>query len=182
MKKVLLLTSLLGVVLLAGCGTKTPTGTVDTVATGSVVTTFTTTGFSVEYPATWTAQENVYGAQVMFFSPQLSGDKFRENVGIVSETLPSDLAVADYYTSIKNQLTSIVQGYQELSNEDITLAGVAAKKIVYVGTQSNYELKWMQVLLIKDKTAYVISYTASAGTFDEFSKEADAIVKSFVLK
>ena len=92
------------------------------------------------------------------------------------------MAVADYYTSIKAQLTSIVQWYQELSNEDITLAGVAAKKIIYVGTQSNYELKWMQTMLIKNKTAYIISYTASAGTFDEFKKEADAIVNSFTLK
>jgi hypothetical protein len=40
----------------------------------------------------------------------------------------------------------------------------------------------MQTMLIKNKTAYIISYTASAGTFDEFKKEADAIVKSFVLK
>jgi hypothetical protein len=106
MKKLLFLTSLFGVVLLAGCGSKTPTGMADT---RNAVSAFTTTGFSLEYPATWTAQENIYGAQAMFFSPQLSGDKFRENVGIVRETLPSDMAVSDYYTSIKNQLTSIVQ-------------------------------------------------------------------------
>lgn len=182
MKKVLLITSLLGVVLLAGCGSKTPTTTVDTVATGSTVTTFTTTGFGLEYPSTRNAQENVYGAQAMFFSPQWSGDTFRENVGIVTETLPSEMTVADYYTSIKAQLANIVQWYQELSNEDITLAGVAAKKIVYIGSQGGYQLKWMQILLIKNKTAYIINYTASATTFDEFKKEADAIVSSFILK
>jgi hypothetical protein len=180
MKKLLLLTSLLGVIILAGCGAKTAT-TTDPVITKTTQT-FNVSGFSIQYPATRTAQENVYGAQVMFFSPQWSGDQFRENVGIVTEILPTTMSIADYYTSIKAQLTNMIKDYQEISNEDITLGGITAKKIVYAGTQGNYKLKRMQVLLIKDKTAYVINYTASAGTFDEFSKEADAIVNSFVLK
>ena len=181
MKKLLFLGSLLGVVLLAGCGANTGT-TVATTTTATAVKTFDGTGFSIQYPATWNAQENVYGASVMFFTPQLSGDKFRENVGIVTEVLPTDMSVADYYISIKAQLTNMIKDYQELSNEDITIGDVAAKKIVYVGTQDSYKLKWMQVLAIKNKVAYVINYTASADTFDQFSKEADAIVKSFVLK
>jgi len=118
----------------------------------------------------------------MFFSPQGSGDQLREIVGIVSEKLPSDMTVANYYTTIKTQILGLITGYQELSNEDITINGVAAKKIIYMGMQSNYELKWMQTFLIKNKVAYIISYTASAGTFDEFSKEATAIANSFTLK
>ena len=179
MKKLLLLTSLLGVVLLAGCGTKTGTTVTTTTTT---MQTFDGSGFSIQYPANWNEQENVYGASVMFFSPQLSGDQFRENVGIVTEVLPTDMAVADYYTSIKTTITNYIKDYQELSNEDITIGDVAAKKIVYVGMQSNYKLKWMQVLVIKNKVAYVINYTASADTFADFSKEADAMIKSFVLK
>ncbi|MCX6822626.1 MAG: DcrB-related protein [candidate division SR1 bacterium] len=183
MKKLLTLTSLLAIVFLAGCGTKTATTTPSTTTTtASTTQTFDGTGFSIQYPTARTVKENVYGASVMFFSPQLSGDQFRENVGIVTEILPTDMAIADYYTSIKAQLTNMIKDYQELSNEDITIGDVTAKKIVYVGTQSNYKLKWMQVLVIKNKVAYVINYTASAATFDQFSKEADAMVKSFVLK
>lgn len=181
MKKTLLITSLLGVFLLAGCGSKTATS-IDTTSTGATVQTFDASGFRVTYPLTWTMQQNAYWAQVIFFSPQWSGDLFRENVGIVSETLPSDMSIATYYTSVKNQISTIIQNYQEISNEDLSLNGVAAKKIVYVGTQNTYQLKWMQVLAIKNKTAYIINYTASADTFDEFSKEANAIVDSFVLK
>ena len=183
MKKLLLLTSLLGVIVLAGCGAKTQTTTtVNVVNTGAIVKTYETTGFSIQYPATRAEQENVYGANVMFFTPQASGDLFRENVGIVTEILPSAMTVADYYTSIKSQLTTIIKDYQEISNEDITLNGIAAKKIIYIGTQSNYKLKWEQVLLIKDKTAYVINYTASADTFTQFTTEVDAMVNSFTLK
>lgn len=144
--------------------------------------TFDATGFSLQYPATRTYQKDVYGAQVMFFSPQPAGDKFRENIGVVEELLPTAMWVNDYYLSIKSQLQSLIKDYMETTNEDITINGVTAKKIIYEGTQSSYKLKWMQVFVIKDKNAYVLNYTATADTFADFEKEATAIINSFILK
>jgi hypothetical protein len=118
----------------------------------------------------------------MFFSPQPTGDKFRENIGVVEELLPTTMTVDNYYLSIKSQLQSLIKDYTETTNENITINGVAAKKIIYEGTQSSYKLKWMQVFIIKDKNAYVLNYTATADTFADFEKEATTIINSFMLK
>ncbi len=117
---------------------------------------------------------------VMFFSPQGgSGDKFKENLGIVSETLPSDMTVDEYYALAKPQLQQIVKDYTELSNANITLDGLTAKKIIYQGTQSTYKLQREQVFFIKNKVAYVLTYTAVADTFNDRSKDAEKIINSF---
>jgi len=86
----------------------------------------------MQYPDTRTYQENAYGSLAMFFSPQTTGDTFREFVAIVAEALPTDISVEEYYTSFaKPQMTEVIKDYKEISNENITIDGVAAKKIVY---------------------------------------------------
>ena len=175
MKKLLFLISLVGITFLVGCGTaKTQIGPMKT---------FDATGFSIQYPATRAAQPNVFGAQLMLFSPQASGDMLREFVGIVSEKLPSDMSVDNYYTmAVKPQINLNIKDYTEISNESLTLNGVAAKKIVYKGSQVNMPLQRMQVLAIKNKVVYIITYTATQETFATLEQEATAIINSLVLK
>jgi len=92
------------------------------------------------------------------------------------------MSVSDYYATIQQQLPAIINDYQEKSNEEIRIDGIPAKKVVYIGKQGDYILKWMQAVLIQDKIAYILTYTASEGTFEEFSKEAETMIQSFQLK
>jgi hypothetical protein len=124
----------------------------------------------------------VYGATAMFFTPQGTGDQFRENVGIVTETLPNAMTVDEYYTIIKPQLQNMIKDYTELSNENISVAGLTGKKLIYEGTQVNYKLKWQQVFVTSGTTVYIINYTATADTFDQFIADVNAMVKTFALK
>lgn len=179
MKKLLLILSLSTLFVMVGCS-RSSTG--DQEQAKIDMQTFSTTWFSIQYPVGRNYQENVYGSHVMFFSPQLSWDNFRENVGIVSERLPDEMSIDDYYMTIQQQLSSFIQNYQEISNEDVSLGTLPAKKVVYVGAQGDYKLKRMQTILIKDKQVYILSYTASEGTFDDFSQEAEAMMASFQLK
>lgn len=145
--------------------------------------TFDASGFSISFPETRTMQQNVFGAQLILFSPQETWDKVREFVGIVSETLPSDMSVDNYYAMIvKPQINLNIKDYTEISNETITLNGVAAKKIVYKGTQVNMPLQRIQVLAIKNKMVYIVTYTATQETFTTLEKDAETIVNSFTVK
>ena len=168
-------------ILLVGCGNKNA-ATVVVSNAPALSQTYDNPAFSIKYPETWNYQENVYGATAMFFTPQGTGDQFKENVGIVTETLPSTMTADEYYTMIKPQLQNMIKDYTELSNENITIAGLTGKKLIYEGTQVNYKLKWLQVLVVKDTTAYIINYTATADTFDQFSADVNAMIKTLVLK
>jgi hypothetical protein len=168
-------------IFIVGCGNKNaPTVVIPN--TTAQVKTYDNPAFSIQYPTAWNYQENVYGAIAMFFTPQGTGDQFRENVGIVTETLPSTMTVDEYYAIIKPQLQNLIKDYTELSNENITIDGLTGKKLIYEGTQVNYKLKWQQVFVIKDTTAYIINYTATADTFDQYIADVNAMVKTFALK
>jgi len=91
-----------------------------------------TDGFSVQYPGNRTFQENVYGASVMFFTPTLSGDTLKENVGIMKKALDKDYTLDDYYTITKPELIKLIPGFTELSNETIKINDLDAQKLIYV--------------------------------------------------
>lgn len=136
----------------------------------------------MRYPNNRTYQENIYGSRVLFFSPQATGDKLRENIGVVMQTLPAEMSVEDYYKLVvKPQAEKIITDYKEISQEDVNINGWLGKKIIYQGTQSNYTLKWQQVLVIKEKMVYLLTYTAADDTFKQYSKVADELMNSFTI-
>jgi len=139
--------------------------------------------FTLQYPSDWEYQENTFGSHIMIFSPSASDDTFRENIGVITEELPADLEldVDSYYNEAKSQLTSVIENFKEVSNENIKVAGYDAKKVQYLGTQGEDTYKWQQVFFIKDNMTYVITYTATEDTFEDFLDVANSIVASFGL-
>jgi len=133
------------------------------------------------YTNDWKYLEGIYGSLVTFFSPQGSGDLFRENLGVSVEKLPSSLTIQQYYDTTKTQLGKLIKDFKELSTEDVVVAGLPAKKIVYEGSQQSYKLKWEQVFLIKDKNVYLFTYTATAESFPSYLAQVDEMIKSVKL-
>lgn len=98
------------------------------------------------------------------------------------QTLPAEMSVEDYYKLVvKPQAEKIITDYKEISQEDVNINGWLGKKIIYQGTQSNYTLKWQQVLVIKEKMVYLLTYTAADDTFKQYSKVADELMNSFTI-
>jgi len=90
-----------------------------------------TDGFSIQFPGTRNFQENVYGSSVMFFTPLLSGDTLKENVGIMKKALDKDYTLDDYYATTKPELVKLIPGFTEVSNEKIQINGMDAQKLIY---------------------------------------------------
>ena len=170
--------------LLVGCSTtKTTTSVVTKPASATVEKMlYNASGVTIAYMSDRKYMEKIYGSLVTFFSPQDTGDLFRENLGISIEKLPADITVDQYYATTKTQLSKLIKDFKEISNENIVVSSLIAKKIVYVGTQQTYKLKWEQVFLIKDKKVYIFTYTASADTYDKFASQIDTMIKSVTLQ
>ncbi len=138
--------------------------------------------FSIQFPGGWTFQENVYGSTVMFFSPTDENDKIRENIGIIKEALDKEYTLDEYYDITKWQLTQLIPGFTEVTNETITINDTKAKKLIYKGTQGNTKLKREQVYLIKNSNIYIITYTAAEDTFDSFIQQFDEMITTLEIK
>ena len=71
----------------------------------------------------------------MFFSPQLSGDTIKENMGIIKKPLDKDLTLTEYYSITKPELLKNIPGFSEVSNEAIKVNNIDAQKLIYTGNQ-----------------------------------------------
>jgi len=135
--------------------------------------------FSVQYPSKWTFQENAYGSIVMFFAPTSEWDKIKENLSVIKEDTKKIITSEQYYQSSKELLVKSLTDFSEISNQNIKIDWIDAKKIIYKRTLWDTKLQVEQVLLIKDKAAYIFTYTATPETFDDYIKNIDQIINSF---
>lgn len=93
-----------------------------------------TYGFSIQFPSTWTFQEEAYGAPVMFFTPLSSPeDLLQENIMISQEKISKEYTLDDLWKIKKDKQT--FSGFVEVSNEHIQVNTMDAKKIVYKALQ-----------------------------------------------
>ena len=65
-------------------------------------------------------------------------------------------------------------------NDKATLVKRPAFQVIYTGKdENNNSFKMMEVWNLKDKKAYIITYEAASGKYDEFIKIVDEMVDSF---
>ena len=141
-----------------------------------------TDGYSIQFPGDRTFQEHVYGSSVMFFSPLSSWDTIKENVGITKKTLDKTYTLDDYYTITKPELIKLIPGFIEISNQSIKVNDIDAKKLVYTGTQWATTLEWEQVYVIKNTVVYILTYTATEATFNQYTQKVDEMVATREIK
>lgn len=118
----------------------------------------------------------------MFFTPLLSWDTIKENVGIMKKTLDKEYTLDEYYAITKPELIKLIPGFVEVSKTALKVNDIDAQKIIYTGTQGSTKLKWEQVYLIKNKSVYILTYTATAATFDEYAQKINEMVATLEIK
>ncbi len=185
MKKILSLALLASFLVLFGCGKAAPSDVTssETQSTNKFQSYESQTDkFSIQFPGGWTFQENVYGASVMFFSPLTKDDTLKENLGIVKKELDKEYTLNDYYTTTQPELQKLIPNFTEVSNETMQINGIDAQKLIYKGTQGDVKLQREQVYLIKNKVVYIITYTATEDTFDEYINDVETTISSLQLK
>ncbi|NAS89198.1 hypothetical protein C4E24_05610 [ANME-1 cluster archaeon AG-394-G21] len=100
--------------------------------------------FSIGYPHDWTVQENLLDTEVIFSGP--IEDDYMINANVITVELPDD-----------------------------TINGKpVSRHIITATTDEGIDVKHMQACFVRNRTAYVIGFTAASSTFD--TAEADYFV------
>lgn len=118
----------------------------------------------------------------MFFTPLTEGDTLKENVGVMKKALDKDYTLAEYYTITKPELIKLIPDFTEISNETIKINDIDAQKLIYKWTQGTTKLQREQIYLIKNKAVYIITYTATEATFNEFAQKIDEMAATLEIK
>lgn len=136
-------------------------------------------GYSVQYPSTW-ERSGLDGGSVLFLSPlDNTGDTFRENVGIVVESLPEGTSdVATYTTTTIEKLKTQIAGYTEESAGEVTINGQPGYRSIYSGQVAEGPVKWQQTWFVSGTRAYVLTYSSTPEGYNSHVSDAEAIINS----
>ncbi|MBN1870262.1 MAG: hypothetical protein JW847_06800 [Candidatus Omnitrophica bacterium] len=139
-------------------------------------------GFSISYPAAWSLEKGKGGTAVIFFSLQENDmDFFKESVNVVVQDISANPLDFKAYTELAIKQMELVFGenFVILESGPAFVAGRSAYKLIFLGKGPDTELKYMCVWLLKDVTAYQITYTALSSQYDRYIDKVKKMVNSF---
>ena len=144
--------------------------------------TFQNSDFSIKYPADWELNlSGASGTKFILFAPSAQAASFRDNINLVVEDLKNQKIDLKEYTKL-----SIAQVKQYISNANILVSETLLKnqkqKLVYTGSQGDLKLQFQQFYWIKNKKAYVLTFTSSEKTFNGQIENVTRIMNSFTIK
>ena len=136
--------------------------------------------FSIRYPSDWTLQPESESAVFYLYAPAESdGDRFRENVSLVVEVLPSGKYDADSYVK---EAIKLLQG-QVTTNERVVRAGHEGRRLVYTQRPALdvVTTNELYVWVINGK-AYLLAFSREEGNDGEQAVTGQRILQTFELK
>ena len=147
-------------------------------------------GFSMEYPSFWSkSADNANGLAVFLTPAEGYSDDYNESVSV--RRFPLDMkgenAYNDYVRGYVSNLESTLKNYKLVSEDDITLGGQPAYRIVYEstdakeGSEATSELRFMQIFTQKGEQVYVLTYMAEFSSYSYFLKNVDEMISTFQL-
>lgn len=143
-------------------------------------------GISIKYPQNWTEDPNPpLSTIVAFVSPlESNSDKFQENLTItVGDSQQSQTLEQLTQEKIKEISNSRGTANVIIANSPITLAdNLSANQLVYSGQSGQYNLIWRQILIVKNKKAYIIIFEAETGKDRDYLKILQKMLDSLEIK
>jgi hypothetical protein len=142
-----------------------------------------TNNFSFEFNDWREFQEDKYGFTVIVFTP--TDDEIKENVGVTIQQLQKFISIQEYYEETVNKLTETLNNFKEISNYEVTNKNIdwlKWKTIIYQyqEPESKIIIKSQQTFFIwTENTVYIINYTATTDTFNNFTDWVNKIIDSF---
>jgi eukaryotic-like serine/threonine-protein kinase len=138
-------------------------------------------GFRVDYPQNWSKEnrEDFWATGVVFSSPlENDTDQFKEQVSVLVENLPQNLALAEY---TQQSLAEIKQlSDPTIGNpQNITLGSNQGRQIIYQGEENGHTVQRMQTWSVDGNRAYVITYTAMPKSYDDYLPTVEKMIQSF---
>ena len=123
---------------------------------------------SLNYPSDWMTKDSTVTAA--FASPDGKALVF-----LHVDVLPSPMTLEEYHTYLLSRSST---GVIVESQEDVTLSGYAAHKVVC----SFGDIKGMYIYTIKGNVVYALSYPSSTSDFDANQATFDDMVKSVIIR
>ncbi len=145
--------------------------------------TFKTYAYSIDYPKSWTVDQSGKLGTVIIFSSRLDSqtDDFAENVNlIVQDVSELDLTLNKFVEITMKQIQTMLPNGAIVSNERVRGKRPEFQRMIFTSTLENRKLKFEQYTWVRDKKAYVLTFSSEESQYDKHRKTAQKILNSFV--
>ena len=136
--------------------------------------------FSIRYPSDWTLQPESESAVFYLYAPAESdGDRFRENVSLVIEVLPSGKYDADSYVEEAIKLLQV----QVTKNERVVRAGHVGRRLIYTQRPALDVVTTNELYVwVVNGKAYLLAFSRESGNEGDQADAGERILQTFELK
>lgn len=147
--------------------------------------TFEKDNYSISYPSDWEFSDQNPQPTVAFMlnSPKESQkeDLFRESVNLTIEELSMADYTLDQYTEIAlEQVKKQIPSAKMITALPANIGDVEATNIVWSAEVGNgMVLQFNQLFAVKDRIAYVLTFTTTEAEYDIYIEDAAKIISSF---
>lgn len=146
-------------------------------------TSFSKNNFTIRFPTSWRVDSSgLMGSQVFLFSPlENSTDQFRENVNVLIQDLAGTQVDLQRYKEITESQVDQMITDGKLLESIIVKSDRPHYKVVYEMRQGKFLLRIVSVCYIRDKKAYLATFTSELAKAELFKEIGDRILATFVL-
>lgn len=139
--------------------------------------------FALSYPASWSLdQTGKAGTTFILFTGQDNAG-FRDNVNLIIQDLKgSGYDLDKYVTLSEGQVKTMITNSQIIESKRIKSESGELQEVVFTGDQGIFNLKWRQRYWVKGEKAFVLTFTTSQATYDQYKQVSQKFFDSFKLK
>ncbi|MEJ5245648.1 MAG: hypothetical protein WHV28_08080 [Bacteroidota bacterium] len=141
--------------------------------------------FTIQYPDSFELiNSGLMGTTFILFSKQTSQqDLFLENINLIIQDLTGLNINLDKYVEISEaQVKTLITNGNIIESKRIEMGDSEYQKVIYTGTEGQYNLKFEQYYWIIKQKAYVLTLTCELNQFDKYQAIGEKIMNSFKIK
>ncbi|MBO6879000.1 MULTISPECIES: PsbP-related protein [Winogradskyella] len=147
--------------------------------------TFAKDNYSINYPSDWEYSDQNPQPTVAFmlYSPEESQkeDRYRESINLTVEALSmADYTLDEYTKLVLDQVKEKIPTAKMISALPVSIGDVDATNIVWSADFGNGTvLQFNQLFAVKDRIAYVLTFSSTEAEYDKYIEDASKILNSF---
>lgn len=140
--------------------------------------------YSISYPSNWSLDASGQkGTQFFILSPlESETDKFKENVNLIRQDIPSTLNLDSYIQLSINQITTQVKESKLIESKRIKEGENEYHILKYQGLQNQFNLTFSQYVFIEKNQAFVLTFSKETSKGEVYNLIENQILKSFKFK
>jgi hypothetical protein len=133
-------------------------------------------GFAVAYPQSWTVTEVFAEDLVGFTAPP--GATMTPNFNVTVGEIPADIPAVAYYEGEIERVRTSLANAEILEIADVNVDGVIGRGLTLVTKQQGIDIGISRIIVLREGTAYELSFFAEARNLEQLAPMVTAIFQS----